>query len=162
MLCDVCHKNSATVHLTEIIDERIVEMHICQACAQTKANELNKHLNISGFLGSLADMVGDSPQEGLLKCPDCGLSYEDFKAKGRLGCESCYTTFRKLLLPLLKKVHSATQHTGKVPSRLDKKVSSQLKIKDLYARLKQAIQLEEYEEAAKLRDKIKESEKKKP
>ena len=161
MLCDVCHKNSATVHLTEIINGRIVEMHICQVCAQAKASELNKHLNISGFLGSLADMMGGFPKEDLLKCHSCGLSYKEFKEKGRLGCGNCYTAFRRLLLPLLKKVHSAVQHTGKIPLHLDKKISSRLKIKDLHERLQRAIQLEEYEEAAKLRDQIKGLEKKK-
>ena len=160
MLCDVCHKNNATVHLTEIINERVVEMHICQACAQSKANELNKHLNISGFLGSLADMVGSPLKESLLKCSSCGLNYENFKGKGKLGCGNCYSTFRKLLLPLLKKMHSATQHTGKTPGHIDKKVPRQMGVEDLQARLKRAIQLEEYEEAARLRDKIKELEKK--
>ena len=161
MLCDVCHKNNATVHLTEIINDKVVEMHICQICAQVKADELNKHLNISGFLGGLADMVGDLPQERrILKCPSCGFSYGDFKKKGRLGCGKCYETFRGLLLPLLKKIHSATTHTGKTPTSLDKKATSQLKVAELHQRLRRAIQLEEYEEAAKLRDQIKELEKK--
>lgn len=161
MLCDICHENNATVHLTEIINERVVEMHICQACAQSKANELNKHLNIPGFLGSLADMVGSPIKKSLLKCSFCGLSYEEFKEKGRLGCGNCYLTFRKLLLPLLKRVHGATQHTGKTPGHIDKKVSRQTKINDLQAHLKRAIQSEEYEEAAKIRDQIKELESKK-
>jgi len=160
MICDICHKNNATVHLTEIINDKVVEMHICQVCAQEKASELNKHLNISGFLGSLADMVGGLPQERrLLKCPSCGFSYGDFKKKGRLGCGKCYETFHGLLLPLLKKIHSATTHTGKAPTSLDKRASGQMKVNDLHQRLRRAIQLEEYEEAAKLRDQIKELEK---
>lgn len=162
MICDVCHKNNATVHLTEIINDKVVEMHICQFCAQVKADELNKHLNISGFLGSLADMVGDWPrQRRLLKCPACGFSYEDFKKKGRLGCGKCYETFRQAILPLLKKIHSATTHTGKTPTSLDKKVYSKTPASDLHQRLRRAIELEEYEEAAKLRDQIKALEKKK-
>lgn len=160
MLCDICHKNIATVHLTEIINDKVVEMHICQACAQTKANELNEHLNISGFLGGLADMVGGLPQERRsLRCPSCGLSYEEFKEKGRLGCEKCYETFRRFLLPLLKKIHSSIVHTGKSPVSLDKKTSGKPRITELHQRLKKAIQLEEYEEAARLRDQIKELEK---
>lgn len=161
MFCDICQKNNATVHLTEIINDKVVEMHICQVCAQVKTDELNKHLNISGFLGSLADMVGEFPQERVLKCPSCGLSYDDFKKKGRLGCGKCYETFRRLLLPLLKKIHSATRHTGKAPLHLEKRASSQLKTKELHQHLQRAIQLEEYEEAAKLRDQIKELERKK-
>ncbi len=163
MICDVCNKNNATVHLTEIINDKVVELHICQICAQAKADQLNKHLNISGFLGSLSDMVGNLPvQHQLTKCPSCGFKYEDFKKKGRLGCGKCYETFRELLLPLLKKIHSATTHVGKVPAGLDKKTfaSSKLKIGELHQSLRRAIQLEEYEEAAKLRDQIKELEKK--
>ena len=156
MVCDICNKNNATVHLTEIINDKVVEMHICQVCAQAKAEELNKHLNISGFLGSLADMVGGLPSERrLLRCPSCGLSYEDFKKKGRLGCGKCYETFRIFLLPLLKKIHSSVTHVGKAPTSLDKQVSGKLKVTELDQRLRRAIQLEEYEEAAKLRDKIK-------
>jgi len=160
MVCDACHKNNATVHLTEIINDKVVEMHICQVCAQAKTDELNKHLNISGFLGSFADIVGDRPQgRRLLKCSSCGFCYEDFKKKGRLGCGKCYETFRRLLLPLLKKIHSSVTHTGKTPASLDKKASSQLEASELYQRLGRAIELEEYEEAAKLRDQIKELEK---
>ena len=162
MLCDICHKNNATVHLTEIINDKVVEMHICQVCAKIKANQLNKHLNISGFLGSLADVVGGLPQErGLLRCPSCGLNYEDFKKTGRLGCGKCYETFHRFLLPLLKKIHSSINHNGKVPTCLEKKVTSQSKIDGLNQRLRRAIQLEEYEEAAKLRDQIKVLEKNK-
>jgi len=162
MICDVCHKNKASVHLTEIINDKVVEMHICQICAQVKADELNKHLNISGFLGSLADMVGERPRgRRILKCPTCGFSYEDFKKKGRLGCGECYVTFRNLLLPLLKKIHSATTHTGKAPASPDKKAPRRPLASDLYQRLRQAIELEEYELAAKLRDRIKTLEKKK-
>ena len=106
-------------------------------------------------------MAGEFPQERVLKCPSCGLSYDDFKQKGRLGCGKCYETFRRLLLPLIKKIHSATRHTGKAPLHLEKRVSSQLKIKELHQHLQRAIQLEEYEEAAKLRDQIKELERKK-
>ena len=106
-------------------------------------------------------MVGGLPQERrLLRCPSCGLSYEDFKKKGRLGCGKCYETFRRSLLPLLKKIHSATTHVGKTPASLEKRASSQLKTEELYQRLRRTIQLEEYEEAAKLRDQIKELERK--
>ena len=159
MICDVCNKNNATVHLTEIINDKVVEMHICQTCAQDKAEQLNQHLNISGFLGSLSDMADSLPQQQRpTKCPCCGFKYEDFKKKGRLGCGKCYETFRELLLPLLKKIHSATTHAGKIPAGLDKKTSTfnQLKIGELHQSLSRAIQLEEYEEAAKLRDQIKE------
>ena len=156
MLCDICHKNIATVHLTEIVNDKVVEMHICQSCAKLKAEELKDHLDISDFLGGLVG--AQSPQEKQkvsLRCTMCGLTYAEFKKKGRLGCGNCYKTFRVQLLPLLKKIHSSTQHAGKSPVPVEKKVSRETKKRDLRRRLQRAIQLEEYEEAAQLRDEIK-------
>ncbi len=154
MLCDICHKNIATVHLTEIVNDNVVEMHICQNCAHSKAQELSGQLNVSDFLSGF---IGVEPKssEHLAECSKCGLSYEEFRKRGRLGCAHCYVTFRKHLLPLLKKIHSSIRHAGKVPLGLDKKAANELDIKELRKLLDRAIQLEEYEEAAKLRDEIK-------
>ncbi|MDD3296836.1 MAG: UvrB/UvrC motif-containing protein [Candidatus Omnitrophica bacterium] len=155
MLCDICHKSNATVHLTEIIDDKVVEMHICQKCAQSKAEELSSQPNIVDFLGGLTGLGRIEGNEKTLKCSACGLSYAEFKSKGRLGCEHCYSVFKQQLLPLLKKIHSSCAHYGKTPLGQDKLNSSQEYLKDLQAQLKRAIKLEEYEDAARLRDKIK-------
>ena len=160
MLCDVCHKNIATVHLTEIVNDKVVEMHVCQDCAQSKAQELNEQLNISDFLGGLAAMGELKAQKQLINCSVCGLSYQDFKKRGRLGCGRCYVTFRQELLPFLKKIHGLIKHTGKTPFHIDKAMSAQAKLRNLRRRLERAIQLEEYEEAAALRDEIKKLEQK--
>ena len=160
MLCDICHKNIATVHLTEIINDKVVEMHICKKCAKMKTEELKKQLNISDFLGGLVD-IGEVERAGklLLKCSSCGLSYQDFKKKGRLGCQSCYVTFRQRLLPLLRKIHGSVRHTGKFPLHWEKKISRQDNLRELKERLERAVKLEEYEEAAALRDEIRKLEK---
>ena len=155
MLCDICGKNKATVHLTEIINEKVVEMHICQACAQSKAEELNEQLNISDFLGGLVETGKFKKKESLVKCASCGLSYEEFKKKGRLGCGSCYVTFRQQLLTLLKKIHSSVSHAGKIPLGVHKRILPKAKNEELRERLDRAIKLEDYEEAARLRDEIK-------
>ncbi len=161
MLCDICHKNPATVHLTEIVNDKVVEMHVCEACAQTKAQEINEQLSISDFLGGLLDIGEKKTKEQVLRCPSCGLSYADFKKKGRLGCANCYATFKHFLTPLLKKIHSATRHVGKTPATIEKVVpQASDEIEQLKKALERAIKTEEYEEAAKLRDKIKELEKK--
>ena len=158
MVCDICHKNAATVHLTEIINEKVVEMHICQGCAQNKAQEINEQLSISDFLGGLLGADERRAKEQVLKCPSCGLSYDEFKKKGRLGCGRCYRTFKHLLMPLLKKIHSATRHSGKNPKATTARrvQPSQLRIEQLQKALQRAIELEEYEEAAGIRDQIKE------
>jgi len=161
MLCDICHKNIATVHLTEIVNDKVVEMHICQACAQSKSEGFSQQPNISDFLSGLVSAGRTRKEDRVLKCPACGFNYSDFRKKGRLGCNQCYTAFRRQLLPLLKKIHGATRHTGKIPLDIKQSVSPEGKLKELNRQLERAIQLEEYEDAARIRDQIKELDKNK-
>ncbi|MCM8831897.1 MAG: UvrB/UvrC motif-containing protein [Candidatus Omnitrophica bacterium] len=162
MLCDLCHKNIATVHLTEIVENKIVEMHICQACAKSKAKGIEEQISIFDFLAGLTNIeeVTSKKSKLLTECKACGLTYADFKKNGRFGCASCYQYFKNAILPLLRKIHGSDQHKGKCP-REEKVEQIELKIKDLRKRLELAIQLEEYEEAAKLRDEIKKIEEQK-
>ncbi|MFH1772249.1 MAG: excinuclease ABC subunit B [Candidatus Omnitrophota bacterium] len=154
MLCDICHNNIATIHLTEIANDNIVEMHICQSCAKDKAKEIKAQLNISDLISGLvaSDEFQKERPEGL-KCTYCGLNYSEFKKKGRLGCANCYKVFSKRLTPLFKKIHGSVRHTGKAPF-LKAKGQGAERIDILRNRLKRAIQFEEYEEAARLRDEI--------
>ncbi|MFH1854437.1 MAG: UvrB/UvrC motif-containing protein [Candidatus Omnitrophota bacterium] len=170
MLCDICGKTQATVHLTEIVDEKMTELHLCEECAEKKGAQMESHFSLADLLAGLADLGGQfttTKKESKIKCSRCGLTYEDFKKVGRLGCGECYTAFKEALLPLLKRIHGSTQHYGKSPKKLSKppKVSKVVKdqkdeMQDLKDKLQKAIQLEEFEEAAKLRDTIKEIEKK--
>ena len=169
MLCDICGKKQATVHLTEIIDDKMTELHLCEECAQKKGAQMESHFGLADLLAGLADLSGGqftkAKKETRIKCPRCGLTYEDFKKVGRLGCGECYSAFREALLPLLKRIHGSTQHYGKSPVKKSVKTHKISKVKtnlqDLKERLQRAIELEEFEEAAKLRDKIREQEKKK-
>jgi len=163
MVCDICHKNHATIHLTEIVNDEIVEMHICQECAQSKAKTLNEQLHLSGFLGGLAaTQENKGSRESRLKCSFCGFRFQEFKTKGRLGCGVCYSSFRQQLIPLIKKIHGSVRHVGKVPAHIhiEKGLSFEAELKELRLRLERAIQLEEYEEAARLRDEIRKLERK--
>jgi len=135
-------------------------MHICQSCAKSKAQELKKQLSISELLSGLMDIEGIAETRPAVKCPKCGMTYADFKKQGRLGCENCYTTFKDKLFPLLRKVHGATRHSGKVPGIVIKKMGASEGLKELKKRLERAIEMEEYEEAARLRDEIKKIENK--
>lgn len=168
MICDICHKNPATVHLTEIIDNKMTELHLCEECAQKKGAQMESHFGLADLLAGLADLGGQftkTKKESKTKCPRCGLTYEDFKKIGRLGCGECYSAFTEALLPLLKRIHGSTQHSGKSPSkkvtRARRSVKTKGDLQELREKLQRAVELEEYEEAAKLRDKIKEMEKKK-
>lgn len=165
MVCDICGVNQATVHLTEIIDEQMTELHLCEECAKNKSMDMEQQFGLSDLLAGLADM-GKTPAENKeavkLKCAGCGLTYEDFRKIGRLGCSECYNSFRKYLIPLLKRIHGSSKHYGKTPLVLATPVRAKSDIVELKDQLERAIQSEEFEEAARIRDKIKELENKKP
>ncbi len=165
MVCNICGKNQATVHLTEIVNDKMTELHLCEECAQKKSAQMESHFGLADLLAGLADLGGQvtkSKKEVKLKCPRCGLTYEDFKRVGRLGCGECYSAFRDSLLPLLKRIHGSTQHYGKSPKKLTKTIRGKTTVKDkteledLKDKLQKAIKMEEFEEAAKIRDRIRE------
>ncbi len=163
MLCDICGKNPATVHLTEIIDEQMNELHLCEECARHKSAAMEQQFGLSELLAGMADFEKHSNKEEepvTVKCPACGLTYADFKKVGRLGCGNCYEVFRKYLAPLLKRIHGSSQHIGKNPSSSKIAVKPSLKKKtglaELKSQLQKAVANEAFEEAARLRDQIKE------
>jgi protein arginine kinase activator len=161
MLCDICNKNPATVHLTEIVDDQMSELHLCEECARKKSSQMESQFGLSDLLAGLADFEKPSEEKELsaLKCPNCGLVYKDFKKIGRLGCGECYVTFKKFLVPLLKRIHGSGSHCGKCPVKIStgkQPRKKTLDLQELRCRLQKAIEDEAYEEAAKIRDQIKE------
>ncbi len=162
MTCNICGANEATIHLTEIINEQMVEIHLCESCAQEKGTEFKAHFNVNDLLSGLTDLAKEitGDEKTLSKCPNCGLTYEEFGKTGRLGCSDCYEAFAKLLLPLIKRVQHSTQHVGKRPSRLASPIRVNSDLRELQNRLTKLIQEEEFEEAARIRDQIKQLEEK--
>lgn len=162
MLCDVCGKKEATVHLTEIINDQVTKLHLCEECARDKSVEMEEHFGLSDLLAGLADLGAQMEPQAIdkVKCPNCGFSYQDFRKIGRLGCSECYEAFKKQLAPLLKRIHGADRHVGKVPLMIGKTVKETRNLQDMKMKLDKAIRAEEFEEAARLRDQIKELEKK--
>ena len=161
MLCDVCNKNLATVHLTEIIDEQMNELHLCEDCARHKSAAMEQQFGLSDLLAGMADFEKPSNKEEEVvttKCLSCGLAYADFKKIGRLGCGECYNVFRKYLAPLLKRIHGSNQHIGKNPTKIKvsaKPYKKKTGLAELKNQLQEAISTEAFEEAARLRDQIK-------
>jgi protein arginine kinase activator len=169
MLCNLCNKNQATVHLTEIVDEQMSELHLCDDCARKKSMEMEQQFGLSDLLAGLVDygkqISGTDKGAVPAQCGFCNLTYEDFRKIGRLGCSECYTSFSKYLGPLLKRIHGAIQHLGKTPAHYVEpvpvkmtKATKQMDAAELKERLQAVIEREEFEEAAKLRDMIKELE----
>lgn len=162
MLCDICGKNEATVHLTEIINEKMTKSHLCEECAKDKGAEMEEHFGLSDLLAGLADLGANIEPDMMetIKCPTCGFTYSNFKKVGRLGCGNCYDAFKGQLSPLLRRIHGADRHVGKIPLRIGKTVKDTRTLQELKIKMEKAIQSEDFEEAAKLRDKIRELEKK--
>jgi len=162
MLCDHCSKKKATVHLTEIIDEQISEMHLCEDCAREKSVKMEQQFGLADLLAGLSDFGKHikGAESVNIKCSSCGMTYDEFRKFGRLGCSQCYESFQTYLNTLLKKIHGSNHHLGKSPkgvSKLPKKKTEN--IQELKKQLVNAIQIEDFELAAKLRDKIKDLEK---
>ncbi|RKY32472.1 MAG: hypothetical protein DRP74_02535 [Candidatus Omnitrophota bacterium] len=163
MLCDLCGKNPATVHFTEIIDNQMQELHLCEDCAKQKSVQMEQQFGLSDLLAGLVDIDKPTKEAEALsqvKCENCGLTYADFKKIGRLGCSECYAVFKKYLSPLLKKIHGACHHVGKTPAKVTKVLKTKIDLSTLRYQLQKAIEDEAFEEAAKIRDQIKELEKK--
>ncbi len=162
MLCDLCGKNPATVHLTEIVDNQMTELHLCEDCAREKSSQMEQEFGLADLLAGLAEFGKPQEEKDVveIKCLQCNLTYADFKKVGRLGCSECYNTFRRYLSPLLKKIHGSNRHLGKSPMKVAKVTRKRLDLQELRTRLAKAVEAEEFEEAAKIRDQIKELEKK--
>ena len=157
MKCQLCGK-PATVHLTEIINDQMSELHLCEDCAKEKGIAgLGQPFGLQDLLAGLVDFSSapTSEKKAVLQCPNCKMKYEDFRKTGRLGCSQCYDVFKDSLNPLLKKVHGAVQHIGKGPSADSEGMDAKKQIQELHLKLQQAIQSEAFEQAAQLRDQIK-------
>ena len=163
MLCQECGKKPATVHVTKIINNQKTERHLCEDCA-AEHHQLNFGFNpdfsLNQFLSKLLNY--DHPFNGHAltqnekgKCSMCGLTYDQFVHSGKLGCNNCYDTFGHRINALLKRVHGASAHTGKVPKRTGGKYRIQRELSNLRQQLEEHIRLEEFEKAAEIRDKIK-------
>ncbi|MEE9369847.1 MAG: UvrB/UvrC motif-containing protein [Sedimentisphaerales bacterium] len=165
MYCQICQKNEATIHLTEINDGVRTEMHLCEHCAQEEGIAIKSHLPINELLANLLatqplgdELFGGSEQDVI--CPHCGFTLDQFTKKAVLGCPYDYDVFEKSLLPLIERAHDGkTTHCGKVPSKATKDTKKQVELMTLQQQLEAAVKSEDYELAAKLRDKIKQFEK---
>lgn len=186
MYCDECKKNPATIHYTKVVNGHKEERHLCEACA-SKLN-MDADMQMPSFPSfkmmsdfpsfgllpdfSMADFVGGffNPQDktepyvqqvmpNTDACPVCGMTAGEFKKLGRVGCPNCYKHFGEYMPGLLRRIHGTTNHVGKVPAKGEAQLASKHKIEQLRSELKAAINREDFEQAAKLRDEIKNLEK---
>ena len=159
MLCSICNEKPATVHLTQIVGEKMQKLDLCEDCAKAKGvNDPSGFALADLMLGLGASQEIEQAVGGVeTKCPRCGFTQADFKKSGRLGCPECYKTFAEGLAGLLKTMHKGTRHVGKVPEALRASREQSDRLKSLQKKLEKAVKAENYEEAAKLRDEIRET-----
>ncbi len=163
MKCQGCD-NTATIHITEITNGQRVEMHLCQACAEKQGVAVKNQIPLNELLSTLLavqsgisedDIVLENPADSGRSCPNCGITMNDFSKEGLLGCPGDYDTFSDSLEPVIEKTQGgAVEHTGKVPSSTPEQTRQQMEIARLQKQLENAVKDEDYEKAAKLRDKI--------
>jgi protein arginine kinase activator len=156
MNCDICGK-PATVHLTQIINNKIKKIDLCESCAQEKGVTDPDNFSLSDLVGSTGSNIAEEYIEqdaSGLRCPNCGTTPNSFKKHGRLGCPQCYDALRPILMPMFENMHKGSIHKGKKPAGIAEKHLLLAELNDLEVNLKKAIEEERYEDAASYRDQI--------
>ena len=166
MLCEKCKQREAVTHIRQNINGVQSEMHLCENCAAEISgkfeNEYGKIFSDFGFgidsmLGSIFGQ--DFVPENLLsdnsdRCPVCGTSLSAIRKTGNAGCSKCYEAFRAQFMPLISRIHGKTVHNGRIPASAEANLSVKSQIDELEKSLKNAIETQEFERAAKIRDEL--------
>ncbi len=174
MKCDFCYKNEATIHLIKIQGSNIERINICRECARDFS-----FLNEEDFYNDLTKIFYKSYQPGddgirsgrskkilrnlsygrNLKCSYCGMDLKTIKRTGKVGCGNCYSEFKDVLFPVIKSIQGSLENKGKIPLNTSRKIRLEKSIRDLRCKLQNEIIIENFEGAAKIRDRIKRLEK---
>ena len=157
MNCEKCKKRVATVHLTEIVGNEKREVNLCAECAAAQGLMVQP----AGGMEFLAGLVNEQISQELaamagLRCPSCGHTFLAFRAQGRLGCPRDYEVFEEALGPMLERMHGATEHVGKLPPTASDELRREKELARLHRELKRAVDMEDFERAAAIRDRLRE------
>ncbi len=162
MLCDICKKNEATIHIQEIVGGQKKSVHLCSECAAARNEAGGMDFGPFNLAGLLYKLTGeksdpeDSAQPGAV-CNVCLWSEKQLKETGRLGCGNCYKVFAPMLADVLKNMHNGSVHIGKQPSGNGNELAGlHSKLAKLQKELRETVEVEDYERAAELRDEINE------
>lgn len=153
--CDKCDQE-ATVHEVTIKSGQKVEKHLCESCAREEGIAIQSNQPISELITKFVmSHAGARPEQGALTCGECGLTFVEFRQQGILGCHACYSAFEEQLGSMIERAHEgATHHLGKTPRRAGGAIDRQKRIVALRKQLSDAIEAEQYERAASLRDQL--------
>ena len=184
MLCENCGKHEANVRYTQIINGDKKEMHLCEECSEKLGignMDFKMPISFSSFLGDFFDefekdtLLPELNPIKQLACDSCGMTFEEFMNTGKFGCSNCYDIFESKIDPILKNIHGANRHVGRIgkigpatnlqeekQTQKNTEKSNNNKAKEpinkeekLKQELENAIKEERYEDAAKIRDELK-------
>jgi protein arginine kinase activator len=152
--CQSCRSRPATWHLTDFVGGEAIQQHFCEECYKQRDDALPSET--TAFASLIAAMVPELKEMALRQCPQCGLDYLEFRQTLRLGCPNDYEAFDQALERLLERIHGATRHTGKAARLAVAEQDVRARLRSLRKEQKEAIAREDYEQAAQLRDRIRE------
>ena len=169
MLCQKCGKKNASVHLTKIINGSKSEIYICEDCARENGEldfPMEGKFPLYQFFSGMMGITTPENSEALMpvgeagmQCSECGLTYAQFCQIGRFGCDRCYNSFGRNILPLFRRLHGNQKHMGKIPTRAGNHLKLRKKLDHYKLELQRKVMDEDFEEAARLRDQIRDLEK---
>jgi len=174
MICDFCKKNKATIHLIRVQNDNVEKVNICAECAGDFSffSEDDFYKDLTKILYEIFKADEGQPN-GIQElknlknleirknrsCSFCGMDLKNIKKLGKMGCPNCYSEFKNILLPIIKAIHKNIEHKGKIPENTTGQIKLEKSIRDLRNRLKREIFVENFEEAARIRDEIRQLEK---
>lgn len=171
MDCQECHKRPASLHFTQVINGNKTEVHVCETCAKEKGYMMypeegySLHNLLTGLFTFDSGPITSThaafkeTMDTELQCPKCNMTFSQFKRIGKFGCAACYHTFSTGLDPIIRRVHSGnTKHYGKIPKRKGGNLHMKKQLEAYKSELQKLIENEAFEEAATVRDSIKELE----
>lgn len=159
MRCDNCKERDAVINLTQVEHDSKVTLHLCEQCAQEKGIETGTTV-LKSTLGTFLSAMGKGTNlpvpSDTARCPSCGATLLDFRDSGRLGCAQCYQAFGDHLRDLLRRLHGSSQHVGEryVAPGVNGEASAVSELLELRDQLRRAVESENFERAAELRDQI--------
>ncbi len=159
MQCDECKERPAAIHLTQIVNDSVTTVHLCEQCAAAKGVQTGATVAkfpLSDFLATMGKGAASQlpPGDDAGACGSCGGTLQDFRESGRLGCPDCYDAFEQHLRGLLRRLHGSSQHVGEQYAGEEGEPGTGPSLAELRKRLRRAVETENFELAAEIRDRI--------
>jgi protein arginine kinase activator len=158
MSCDQCREREAVIHLTQIVNDQVTTLHLCERCAAEKGVESPASVTktpLGTFLAAMGKDAEAPAPKTADTCSRCGGSLQDFRESGRLGCPECWRAFETPLRDLLRRLHGSTHHVGeRYADQPGAAGEPKVEVADLRERLRVAVESENFELAAELRDRL--------